>query len=265
MVAFDSSVTDSLDAAVFDFNDSDDNGSGNDNDNDNGNDNDSDDNTRTKKVDLESDGMKNLKEVKSLQNCHGLWFAARNSSKAGFLSTGCTDVWTLVSTPSFAVSEISSTTMQDKIIIQPEKNCELDELTSEKMKSNVFKPQENVYLNEGPALTLVQSFLSIMKQMRCKKKCHESVDVREVKRIFLDPDLGSDIPVEAEEGSGIRAEDTKEPNIVYLQVSKNERHHRSNKGERRNRKKCLVDCNTRLCCLTSWQINKLIDNQIMKG
>ena len=69
--------------------------------------------------------------------------------------------------------------------------------------------------------------------------------MREVKRIFLDPDLGSDIPVEAEEGSGIRAEDTKEPNIVYLQVSKNERHHRSNKGERRNRKKCLVDCNTR--------------------
>ena len=57
--------------------------------------------------------------------------------------------------------------------------------------------------------------------MRCKKNCRESVDVRGVKRIFLDPDLGSDIPVEAEEGSGIRAEDTKEPNIVYLQVSKN--------------------------------------------
>ena len=206
MVAFDSSVTDSLDAAVFDFNDS---------DNDNNNDN--DDNSRAKKVDLETDGMKNFKEVKSLQDSHGLWFAAKNSSKAGFLSTGCTDVWTLVSTPSFAVSEISTTTMQDKLVIQTDKNCESHGTVSDSTKTSVFKPQENTYLNEGPALTLVRSFLLIMKQMRYEKNYSESVDVKGVKRIFLDP--GSDGPIAAEEGSEKRTEERKEPNIVYLQVS----------------------------------------------
>ena len=206
MVAFDSSVTDSLDAAVFDFNDS-----------DNDNDNDNDNNSRTKKVDLETDGIKSFKEVKLLQNSHGLWFAAKNSSKAGFLSTKCTDVWTLVSTPSFAVSEISTTTMQDKIVIQTDKNCESHGTVSESTKTNVFKPQENTYLNEGPALTLVRSFLLIMKQMRYEKNYSESIDVKGVRRIFLDP--GSDVTVAAEEGSRKSTEETKEPNIVYLQVS----------------------------------------------
>jgi predicted NAD/FAD-dependent oxidoreductase len=72
-----------------------------------------------------------------------LWFAARSNSKPALSSalSSTTECWTLVSTPAFAVAEISETQMQD-----PE--------------TGAFIPQENGYLNgsNGPAAALWKAF-----------------------------------------------------------------------------------------------------------
>ena len=66
----------------------------------------------------------------------GLWFAARTQSKPGLWTRGKRECWTLISTPAFAVREITSTPMQDK-------------------ETGTFKPQKDSYLNGdgGPART----------------------------------------------------------------------------------------------------------------
>ena len=79
-----------------------------------------------------------------------LWYAARTRSKPGY-NSGVDDdgyddgganrpeCWTLVSTPGFAASEIESTTMRDAT-------------------TGAFKPQDNQYLNTGPAPALLATF-----------------------------------------------------------------------------------------------------------
>ncbi|CAJ1960099.1 unnamed protein product [Cylindrotheca closterium] len=76
-----------------------------------------------------------------------LWFASVSQSKPGMYenekSNGndiSPECWTLISTPSFAVQEIQSTTMRDE-------------------KTGEFKPQENSYLNTIPGPALAQIFL----------------------------------------------------------------------------------------------------------
>ncbi len=68
-----------------------------------------------------------------------LWFAACSQSKPGFTSDG-PECWTLISTPSYALQEISQTSMRDK-------------------KTGAFKTQENDYLNTVPGPTLYKAFL----------------------------------------------------------------------------------------------------------
>jgi hypothetical protein len=82
---------------------------------------------------------------------NSLWYAARTRSKPGYDSepqattdlhadgADRPDCWTLVSTPTFAASEIGSTTMRDPV-------------------TGAFKPQENAYLNTGPAPALLKAF-----------------------------------------------------------------------------------------------------------
>ena len=142
MVAFDSTVCHDFDAIVFDI------------DEDNENKNDDDGRKIICNGDVSTD---------QVHSPDGLWFAARSSSKPGFISCERTDVWTLVSTPSFAVTEISSTTMQDEKIISGRNG-------GNEIKVNVFKPQENKYLNEGPAVTLLNSFLSAIEKAKIKRK-----------------------------------------------------------------------------------------------
>jgi len=72
-----------------------------------------------------------------------LWFAARSQSKPGFPRGGA-ECWTLVSTPAFAVQEISETTMRDPV-------------------SGEFRPQENEYLNSLPGPALFKAFLDAIK------------------------------------------------------------------------------------------------------
>ncbi len=75
-----------------------------------------------------------------------LWFAARSQSKPG-IPQGGSECWTLVSTPSFAVSQIKKTTMRDPI-------------------TGEFRPQENDYLNTIPGPALFDAFLrAIMPQL----------------------------------------------------------------------------------------------------
>jgi hypothetical protein len=64
-----------------------------------------------KNTDPENTDSKNTE----IKNIGGLWFAAKNSSKSGFIANNF-ECWTLVSTPDFAVKEISMTTMQDKAV-----------------------------------------------------------------------------------------------------------------------------------------------------
>jgi len=74
-----------------------------------------------------------------------LWFAARTRSKPGYQGTqGGPDCWTLISTPGYAVKEITETPMQ--------------------AANGAFRPQENSYLNEGlgPGPTLVAAFQRLM-------------------------------------------------------------------------------------------------------
>ena len=73
-----------------------------------------------------------------------LWFAARSQSKPGFPQGG-TECWTLVSTPAFAVQQISETTMRDPV-------------------TGAFRPQENSYLNSVPGPTLFRAFLEAIQQ-----------------------------------------------------------------------------------------------------
>jgi hypothetical protein len=73
-----------------------------------------------------------------------LWFAANSQLKPGFPHSGA-ECWTLVSTPAFAVQQISETTMRD-----PE--------------TGEFRPQENNYLNSVPGPALFEAFLESIKQ-----------------------------------------------------------------------------------------------------
>ena len=80
---------------------------------------------------------------------NGLWFAARTQSKPGLDTEHACECWTCISTPEFAVKEISSTPMQDE-------------------KTGAFKPQEDAYLNGagGPAQALVGAFLRAVASLR---------------------------------------------------------------------------------------------------
>ena len=65
----------------------------------------------------------------------GLWFASRTQSKpglAGAAGGGARECWTLISTPAFACDELVAEPMQDAA-------------------TGAFKPQEDAYLNSGPA------------------------------------------------------------------------------------------------------------------
>jgi predicted NAD/FAD-dependent oxidoreductase len=68
-----------------------------------------------------------------------LWFAARSQSKPGVPQCNA-ECWTLISTPSFALDQISATTMRDPI-------------------TGAFRPQENSYLNSVPGPALFAAFL----------------------------------------------------------------------------------------------------------
>ena len=180
MVAFDRKMFPSIDSAVFDLssyqsttataagNDKSDKINENKNDNNDKNDN-----------DMSS----------------GLWFAARCSSKPGMHGPGSMDCWTLVSTPSFAVTEISRETMQgDNISL----------LGGKEEKKIVFKPQENEYLNNGPARTLVNTFLIQTEKAIKNFKCSNNSKINDGKEdILVDENL------------------TGTPQISYLQVSFN--------------------------------------------
>ena len=75
-----------------------------------------------------------------------LWFAARSASK-GYGVTADAECWTLISTPAFAVEEIAATPMQDA-------------------STGAFKPQENAYLNTGPAPALLEAFTQAVAPLR---------------------------------------------------------------------------------------------------
>ena len=78
----------------------------------------------------------------------GVWFAARTQSKPGLGAGGAgAECWTLVSTPRFATDEITAEPMQDA-------------------KTGAFKPQEDSYLNSGPAPALLAAFLRDTAPMR---------------------------------------------------------------------------------------------------
>jgi len=70
-----------------------------------------------------------------------LWYAMRSESKPGLNAGAAHECWTLLSTPAFAVQEISGTTMQDPV-------------------TGAFRPQENGYLTAegGPSLAVLHAF-----------------------------------------------------------------------------------------------------------
>lgn len=71
-----------------------------------------------------------------------LWFAARSASKQGLACPAASsECWTLVSTPAYAVDEITRVPMQDP-------------------STGEFRPQDPAYLQsqDGPAQTLLRSF-----------------------------------------------------------------------------------------------------------
>jgi predicted NAD/FAD-dependent oxidoreductase len=76
-----------------------------------------------------------------------LWFAARSSSKSGLArgARGGSECWTLVSTPAYAVAEITRVPMQDPV-------------------TGAFCPQDAAYLQsrDGPARTLLRSFAAAL-------------------------------------------------------------------------------------------------------
>jgi predicted NAD/FAD-dependent oxidoreductase len=72
-----------------------------------------------------------------------LWFASRSQSKPGVPKCNA-ECWTLISTPSFAVKEISETTLRDPV-------------------TGAFRPQENDYLNTTPGPSLFSAFLDAVE------------------------------------------------------------------------------------------------------
>lgn len=137
------------------------------------------------------------------RNKNGLWFAARCTSKSGMSGLESPDCWTLVSTPSFAVNEISCTTMQDDVGVTA---------TSSGATKTVFKPQENAYLNEGPALDLVNSFLRHMQEgyQTAENRANISCTIEKTSAIHV-------------KSHDAKKEDTHvtefvRPGILYLQV-----------------------------------------------
>jgi hypothetical protein len=187
MVAFDRKMFPSMDSAVFDlsYNQStvaagNDRNDKNDNDDDNTNDNDNDNDNKNDSI---NDSYMNS----------GLWFAVRCSSKPGMHGPGSMDCWTLVSTPSFAVTEISSETMQgDNISL----------LDGKEEKKIVFKPQENEYLNNGPAKSMVNTFLIQTERAINNLKYSNNSKIKD-----------GDVDILADENL------TGTPEILYLQVS----------------------------------------------
>lgn len=172
MVAFDRKMFDGIDSAVFDQHDLH-HGAG------------SDDTGGT--VDAESISQDSV------------WFAARCSSKPGIESPESFDCWTLVSSPKFAVTEISSTTMQD----------EVDTTATSGVKRTVFKPQENAYLNNGPALTMVNTFLT-----RMGKHSQDKMKRNDINRQDECKNSGSG-PSDVDKNSST----FQRPEILYLQVN----------------------------------------------
>lgn len=185
MVAFDRKMFPSIDSAVFDLSYYQSTVAAGDNKNDKKDNN--DDNTNDNKNDNEN-GNNNDSNMSS-----GLWFAARCSSKPGMHGPGSMDCWTLVSTPSFAVTEISSETMQgDNISL----------LDGKEEKKIVFKPQENEYLNNGPAKSLVNTFLMQTAKAIKSRKCSNNSKINDGEEdVLVDENLNGN------------------PEILYLQVS----------------------------------------------
>ena len=92
-------------------------------------------------LDLPLDGI-------SFPSAGGLWFAARTQSKPGLDgSGGGAECWTLISTPKFATDEIKDEPMQDAT-------------------TGAFKPQDDGYLNNGPAPALLRAFLTQTAPLR---------------------------------------------------------------------------------------------------
>jgi predicted NAD/FAD-dependent oxidoreductase len=84
----------------------------------------------------------------SVDSTSPLWWATRTQSKPGLEDSGeGRECWTLISTPGFAVDEITSVPMQDA-------------------KTGAFRPQEDGYLNSGPAPALVREFLEQVDHLR---------------------------------------------------------------------------------------------------
>lgn len=82
-----------------------------------------------------------------------LWYASRNNAKPGLPSDR--ECWTLVSTPAFACDEISQVPMV---------------LTTASLKdgqTQTFCPQDNSYLNTGPASVLCEVFLNTIMAEAC--------------------------------------------------------------------------------------------------
>ena len=75
-----------------------------------------------------------------------VWWASRTQSKPG-LESGAAECWTLVSTPAFAVDEITAVPMQDAA-------------------TGAFRPQEDSYLNSGPAPALLRAFTDAVAHLR---------------------------------------------------------------------------------------------------
>lgn len=172
MVAFDRKMFDGVDSAVFDL--------------------------RDVYHGAESADIDDTADAESISQ-DSVWFAARCSSKPGIESPESLDCWTLVSSPKFAVNEISSTTMQD----------EVDTTATSGAKKTVFKPQENSYLNEGPALTMVNTFLTRMEKYSQNKMKSKDINKHdECKNIRSGP---SDV-----EKNSCKLQ---RPEILYLQVN----------------------------------------------
>jgi hypothetical protein len=129
---------------------------------------------------------------------NSVWFAARCSSKPGMKSPESFDCWTLVSSPMFAVHEISSTTMQDDV----------DSAGKIGVKKTVFKPQENSYLNEGPALTMANTFLSQMERYVQDERNTVDIDSQDKR----EGSAGRPIDVEG------NSAELQRPEILFLQV-----------------------------------------------
>lgn len=196
MVAFDRKKFPSIDSAVFDLSYYQSTVAAAAGNNENDTKDNNDDNSNDNKDDKD-DNKSNKNDVNDNNMNSGLWFAARCSSKPGMHGPGSMDCWTLVSTPSFAVTEISSETMQGNNI---------SFLDGKEEKKIVFKPQENDYLNTGPAKSLVNTFLMHTEKAIKNLKLSNNSRINDCKEdVLVDENL------------------TETPEILYLQVSFNNR------------------------------------------